>query len=311
MVNRVLRLSGPIDLHVIAHEPAPTGDRPARAALGPAPLAFAAAPRRQLAGWVLALAGVALLTLVLANLPGPRRPPDGAAAVPGAGRDHRRVGGRAPALVAAVARVAGGQLVLHPALLPVHHRRRRELRRPARVFLGVRRRSSPTSSSSSATAGRRRQPGPGRGPDPGRAGRHDPGGRPAAARSSTPSRRPSASTASPCCARDGTGAGGSRPSAGSPVPADPADASLVEPLARRRRAGPRRATRSPPTTATCSTPSPPSWPPCSTAAGSGPRPAGPTLLAEANELRSALLQAVSHDLRTPLASIKAAASQPA
>jgi two-component system, OmpR family, sensor histidine kinase KdpD len=32
------------------------------------------------------------------------------------------------------------------------------------------------------------------------------------------------------------------------------------------------------------------------------------VLAEANELRSALLQAVSHDLRTPLASIKAAAS---
>src|SRR4030095_12942297 len=33
-----------------------------------------------------------------------------------------------------------------------------------------------------------------------------------------------------------------------------------------------------------------------------------TALAEANELRSALLQAVSHDLRTPLAGIKASAS---
>jgi two-component system, OmpR family, sensor histidine kinase KdpD len=38
------------------------------------------------------------------------------------------------------------------------------------------------------------------------------------------------------------------------------------------------------------------------------RAAQATALAEANELRSALLQAVSHDLRTPLAGIKASAS---
>ena len=64
----------------------------------------------------------------------------------------------------------------------------------------------------------------------------------------------------------------------------------------------------PPRTCGCSTRSPPSWRPPSTGAGSRAEAARAQSLAEADELRTALLQAVSHDLRTPLASIKASAS---
>ncbi|MGH9277093.1 MAG: ATP-binding protein [Acidimicrobiales bacterium] len=68
VINRVLRMSGPIDVHVISHvaghdEIGTSGLAPMRRATAtPLP------PRRRLAGWVLAAAGVPLLTLVLANL---------------------------------------------------------------------------------------------------------------------------------------------------------------------------------------------------------------------------------------------------
>ena len=66
--------------------------------------------------------------------------------------------------------------------------------------------------------------------------------------------------------------------------------------------------RSRPRTTRCSRRSPGSSRSPSSVAGCAPRPAAAAGLAEANELRTALLAAVSHDLRTPLASIKASAT---
>ena len=58
-------------------------------------------------------------------------------------------------------------------------------------------------------------------------------------------------------------------------------------------------------TSACSTPSPGSSQRPSTSASSRPRPQAAGAVSAANELRAALLSAVSHDLRTPLSAIKA------
>src|SRR5204862_6735673 len=69
VINRVQRLSGPIDLHIIStrenEEKTPRGGkrrrrRPASPIL----------PRRQLAGWALALGGVVRITLLMAQFRG-------------------------------------------------------------------------------------------------------------------------------------------------------------------------------------------------------------------------------------------------
>ena len=67
VINRVIRLSGTIDVHVISHERTePDADwrlpRPRRRVRSPVP------PRRRLAGWILVLAGIPSLTLLLAQL---------------------------------------------------------------------------------------------------------------------------------------------------------------------------------------------------------------------------------------------------
>ena len=70
VINRVVHLSGPIDVHVISHEAAPELSSSVERRLvrlrrlSVSPLS----PRRQLAGWVLAAAGVPLLTLLLAQI---------------------------------------------------------------------------------------------------------------------------------------------------------------------------------------------------------------------------------------------------
>jgi two-component system sensor histidine kinase KdpD len=69
VINRVVRLSGPIDVHVISHERAET-ERTARprrsvrrlAQVSPVP------PRRQVIGWAIALAGIPVLTFALSQL---------------------------------------------------------------------------------------------------------------------------------------------------------------------------------------------------------------------------------------------------
>lgn len=67
VINRVIRLSGAIDVHVISHEGPPPGSEaphPPRRRVGRSSLP----PRRRAAGWALALAGVPTLTAVLAQL---------------------------------------------------------------------------------------------------------------------------------------------------------------------------------------------------------------------------------------------------
>jgi two-component system sensor histidine kinase KdpD len=66
IINRVIRLSGPIDVHVISHQAPQRGEdelhrRRKRARASPLP------PRRRAAGLLLALAGVPLLTMVFAQ----------------------------------------------------------------------------------------------------------------------------------------------------------------------------------------------------------------------------------------------------
>jgi len=71
VINRTVHLSGPIDVHVISHQAAadsPTVDarlaRLRRLSFSPIP------PRRQLAGWLIAAAGIPLLTVLLSHVRG-------------------------------------------------------------------------------------------------------------------------------------------------------------------------------------------------------------------------------------------------
>jgi two-component system sensor histidine kinase KdpD len=64
VINRVVKLSGPIDIHVISHLP-PGGDVPQVGRSRRAPLLE---PRRRVLGWLTAVVGVPLVTLLLANL---------------------------------------------------------------------------------------------------------------------------------------------------------------------------------------------------------------------------------------------------
>ena len=70
VINRVVHLSGPIDVHVISHEAAPEQSSSVERRLARLRrLSFSPlSPRRQLAGWVLAAVGVPLLTLLLAQI---------------------------------------------------------------------------------------------------------------------------------------------------------------------------------------------------------------------------------------------------
>jgi two-component system sensor histidine kinase KdpD len=64
VINRVVRLSGPVDIHVISHAPPETeGPVTVRRRRGPV-----LDPRRRLFGWLVAAAGLPLVTLVFANL---------------------------------------------------------------------------------------------------------------------------------------------------------------------------------------------------------------------------------------------------
>ena len=70
VINRTVHLSGPIDVHVISHQATPESASSVEARLARLRrLSFSPVPpRRQLAGWVLALVGIPLLTLLLAQL---------------------------------------------------------------------------------------------------------------------------------------------------------------------------------------------------------------------------------------------------
>jgi two-component system sensor histidine kinase KdpD len=70
VINTVVRLSGPIDVHVISRPP-DDGERAERRLLPPVRrVVTPLSPRRQLWGWILVLAGLPLITIALANLRG-------------------------------------------------------------------------------------------------------------------------------------------------------------------------------------------------------------------------------------------------
>ncbi len=132
-------------------------------------------------------------------------------------------------------------------------------------------------------------------------------GRPAPAARRPAPRSRSTPRASRCCVEqaDGDWHGAWR-AAGEPAPARPDDADVVVPLHGTERAGAVAATalgdddREVLTAFAAQLASR-----CEQRELRAEAPSAPTALAEANELRTALLAAVSHDLRTPLASIKA------
>jgi two-component system, OmpR family, sensor histidine kinase KdpD len=300
VISRVMRLSGPIDLHVIAHEAAPlrTDGAPHRSRR-PSPLA----PRRRLAGWVLALAGVALLTVVLANLRTHIGLPTVLLLFLALVVTTAVVGGRAPAFVAAIL----GSLAANWYFTPPFYRLTisdAENFVALLVYLGV----AGAVSNFVLVAARRAVD----------ANRARAEAQTLAALAATtreenplPALVQTVQTAfgleGAAVLRRDNGQWRVEASAGSQVPSTPEDASLVEPLA-----------------------------PDIVLALTGDQIAAEEryvlnafaaqlaavldrtrlraeagrahVLAEANDLRSALLQAVSHDLRTPLASIKAAAS---
>ena len=66
VINRVVRLSGPIDVHVISHEPSPAETALPRLRRRGAPLA----PRRRAIAWGLTLAGLPVLTFALTRIRG-------------------------------------------------------------------------------------------------------------------------------------------------------------------------------------------------------------------------------------------------
>ncbi|MGH8979331.1 MAG: DUF4118 domain-containing protein, partial [Acidimicrobiia bacterium] len=66
VINRVVRLSGPIDVHIISHEPA--ADEHPLPSRRPMPWRSSLPRRRQVAGWVLAAAGLPLLTMLLVRV---------------------------------------------------------------------------------------------------------------------------------------------------------------------------------------------------------------------------------------------------
>ena len=121
-------------------------------------------------------------------------------------------------------------------------------------------------------------------------------------RSSAPRSTP---TRSRCCARGrrrlGRRGGGGRAGARR----DPRTPTLARAARRRRRAGRRRRRPRPTTTSRCCARSPAQVAVAVERRRLRADAAAAAGLAEANELRTALLAAVSHDLRTPLASIKA------
>lgn len=103
VINRVIRLSGPIDVHVISHERA-TASHVAHADTGSprGRVLSRVPPRRQAAGWMLTVVGVALLTLVLSQVRGQIGLPTVLLLYLAVVMTTAAVGGRWPAIAAAV-----------------------------------------------------------------------------------------------------------------------------------------------------------------------------------------------------------------
>ena len=302
VINRVMRLSGPIDLHVIAHEPTPltTGRKwGGGTRRRPSPLA----PRRHLAGWALAVGGVALLTLLLANLRASVSLPTVLLLFLALVVTTAAVGGRAPAFVAAVAGSLAANWYFTPPLY------RLTIADPENlvalvVFLGV-----AGAVSNFVLASARRAADANRA----RAEAQTLAALAATTRAEDPLpalidalQAAFALDAVAVLSRE-DGRWRVEAAVGSPVPTEPDRATLVEPLTADvvlALVGGRIAAEDRYVLNAFSAQLAAVLDRSRLRAEAGRA----HVLAEANELRSALLQAVSHDLRTPLASIKAAAS---
>ncbi len=300
VINGVVRRSGPIDVHVISDQPRSEGRSsapPHRRRLSPLP------PRRRAIGWLLAVGGVPLLTLVLANLRTAVALPTALVLFMALVVTTASVGGSRPAFLAAVGAFLSANWYFTP---PYHHWIVAEAENVLALaaFLGV---AGLVSHFVDAAAHRSL--------DAARAQAEAQTLATLAATTSEDDPLPSLLghlrdafrlEAAAVLAR-GDGGWLVEATSGEPAPTRPEEATMVEPLppdgvlalvgdgfaaedrsllkafaAELAAARERRRLRA--------------------EAGRAGQ------LADANELRSALLQAVSHDLRTPLASIKASIS---
>jgi two-component system, OmpR family, sensor histidine kinase KdpD len=303
VINKVQRLSGPIDLHIISTQKS-EGEGPRRGKgrrrRPPSPIL----PRRRLAGWVLAVGGVVLLTFLLAQFRSSVGLPTVLLLFLALVVTTASVGGRAPAFTAAVL----GSLAANWYFTPPFYEL--TIADPENiialvVFLGV-----AAATSNFVVAAARRAADATRA----RAEAQTLAALAATTREEEPLpalvetvRSAFGFDAVAVLCKDDDGCWGVEAAAGSPVPSEPAEATLVEPLAGNvvlALVGDQIAAEDRYVLNAFS---------AQLAAvldrGRLRAEAGRAhVLAEVNELRSAMLQAVSHDLRTPLASIKAAAS---
>ncbi|MDQ1499622.1 MAG: two-component system, OmpR family, sensor histidine kinase KdpD [Actinomycetota bacterium] len=305
VINRVMRLSGPIDLHVIAQARSGNGSgkpptRRRRRRRAPSPIA----PRRRLAGWLLSAAGVGLLTLLLAQVRDSVGLPTVLLLFLALVVTTAVVGGRAPAFAAALVGSLAANWFFTP---PLHRLNIADLENVIAllVFLGV----AGAVSGFVVTAARRTADAA-----RARAEAHTLAGLAATSREEDPLpalvgalQSAFGLEAVAVLSKTEHGRWQVEAAAGSPVPASPEEATVVESLSPDvvlALVGDHIAAEDRYVLNAFS---------AQLAAvldrGRLRSEAGRAhVLAEANELRSALLQAVSHDLRTPLASIKAAAS---
>lgn len=298
VVNRVVRLSGPIDIHVISHEQVEGGPR------GAAPTARVVGPpmprRRVLTGWGLAVAGPLLLTLALSQLRHSIGLPTVLLLFLAVVVTTASVGGTLPAVVAAVGAFLCANWFFTP---PIHHWSIAEGQNVVAlaVFLGVavivsrfvdaaaRRASEAARARSEAQALARLAAS---------MGEEDP-------LPTLLNHLCSVFGLTSAALLRGTGrAWAVEAAAGEPVPPRPDDADHAEELM----PGLVLALMGPPIDATDQAVLNAFAAQLAAAVERGRlrlEAGRAQALAQANALRSALLQAVSHDLRTPLASIKA------
>ena len=302
VINRAIRLSGPIDVHVISHErPDPADEAPRRgrrATHGPTlPL------RRRLGGWALALAGVPLLTLVLAQLRDQIGLPTVLLLFLALVVLTATVGGRLPALMAAIGAFLVANWFFTPPFYRWHIAQGEDVVALG-VFLGVAlavSRFVNAAARRAAEAARARSEARTLASLAATMGEDDP------LPSLLAHLRSVFGLDAASLVNTGNGGWDVEASAGGPVPRRRDDADVVEELSSGMAlalVGPRLAVEDQ----------------IVLNAFAGQLAAvlehrrlrieagRAHALAEANALRSALLQAVSHDLRTPLASIKASAS---
>ncbi len=301
VINRAIRLSGPIDVHVISHE-RPDSPDDSRQRRGPrhGPVL---PPRRRLGGWVLAAGGVPLLTVALAQLRDEIGLPSVLLLFLALVVLTATVGGRLPALIAAIGAFLAANWFFTPPLYRWTIAQGEDVVALS-VFLGVAlavSRFVNAATSRAAEAARARSEARTLASLAATMGEEDP--------------LPTLLThlrsvfGLDAAALVDTSASGWRveTAAGEPIPERREDADLVEDLSAGTAlalVGPRLAAEDQGVLKAFAAQLAAVLERSRLRVEAGRAHA----LAEANALRSALLQAVSHDLRTPLAAIKASAS---